>query len=391
MTLFLKTTAGIAYLAAILLAYQTPPHHDKAIQTALSVAPTASKSTIQVAILLDVSNSMDGLINQAKAQLWNMVSVMGKASCNGATPNIEIALYEYGRSVNNVQNGYVKQISGFTTDLDKLSQQLFGLTTNGGDEYCGHVIYNSLNELNWNAAPGNFRVVFIAGNEDFLQGDITFTKACQLAKQKGVIVNTIYCGSKTMGIQEHWNLGSECGNGSYTNINENAKEDEVETPYDSLLFSLNDKLNGTYIGYGLNGTLGFSNQKKMDVANVNLSTAAGIKRITVKGKKNLYKNSQWDMVDAYAADSTAFTKMRTSELPDSLQKKSKEEIKNIINAKTAERTAVQNQIGELSTKREAYITAEKAKKAVNNNQPTLESEIEKIIREQAKRFNMQIQ
>jgi len=83
--------------------------------------------------------------------------------------------------------------------------------------------------------------------------------------------------------------------------------------------------------------------------------------------------------------------MRTSELPDSLQKKSKEEIKNIINAKTAERTAVQNQIGELSTKREAYITAEKAKKAVNNNQPTLESEIEKIIREQAKRFNMQIQ
>ena len=33
---------------------------------------------IQAAILLDVSNSMDGLIAQAKAQLWNMVSVMGK-------------------------------------------------------------------------------------------------------------------------------------------------------------------------------------------------------------------------------------------------------------------------------------------------------------------------
>ena len=33
---------------------------------------------IQVAILLDVSNSMDGLIEQAKAQLWNMVSVMGR-------------------------------------------------------------------------------------------------------------------------------------------------------------------------------------------------------------------------------------------------------------------------------------------------------------------------
>ncbi|HEY5771312.1 MAG TPA: hypothetical protein VIS75_01740, partial [Chitinophagaceae bacterium] len=33
---------------------------------------------IQAAILLDVSNSMDGLIGQAKNQLWNMVSVLSK-------------------------------------------------------------------------------------------------------------------------------------------------------------------------------------------------------------------------------------------------------------------------------------------------------------------------
>jgi len=95
---------------------------------------------IQAAILLDVSGSMDGLIDQAKAQLWNMVSVMGKASCDGVTPQIEIALYEYGRDSNDPKNGYVKQLSGFTTDLDGLSQKLFSLTTNGGSEYCGQVI-----------------------------------------------------------------------------------------------------------------------------------------------------------------------------------------------------------------------------------------------------------
>ena len=39
-------------------------------------APRTAKPKIQAAILLDVSNSMDGLIEQAKAQLWNMVSVM---------------------------------------------------------------------------------------------------------------------------------------------------------------------------------------------------------------------------------------------------------------------------------------------------------------------------
>src|SRR5688572_20374719 len=79
---------------------------------------------IQVAILLDVSNSMDGLIEQAKAQLWNMVSVMGKATCYDVTPNIEIALYEYGRPTNAVTAGYVKRINSFTGDLDELSQNL---------------------------------------------------------------------------------------------------------------------------------------------------------------------------------------------------------------------------------------------------------------------------
>ena len=91
---------------------------------------------------------MDGLIEQAKAQLWNMVSTMGKAKCNGdISPQIEIALYEYGRSTNDIKAGYVKQINGFTSDLDSLSQNFFSLKTNGGDEYCGQVIYTSFKRI----------------------------------------------------------------------------------------------------------------------------------------------------------------------------------------------------------------------------------------------------
>jgi hypothetical protein len=36
-------------------------------------APPA-RPTVQIAILLDTSNSMDGLIGQAKTQLWNVVN-----------------------------------------------------------------------------------------------------------------------------------------------------------------------------------------------------------------------------------------------------------------------------------------------------------------------------
>ena len=162
-------------------------------------------------------------------------------------------MYEYGRTTNDVKAGYVKKINGFINDLDSLSQNLFSLKTNGGDEYCGQVIFSSLNELQWDAAPENYKVIFIAGNEDFLQGNLHYTKACTEAKNKGVIVNTIYCGDRMQGIKEHWNLAGECGNGSFTNINQNAKEEDIPTPYDSLMYSYNDKLNNTYIAYGYSG------------------------------------------------------------------------------------------------------------------------------------------
>ena len=347
---------------------------------------------IQAAILLDVSNSMDGLIEQAKAQLWNMVSTMGKAKCDGdVLPQIEIALYEYGRSSNDAKQGYVKQVNSFITNLDSLSENLFNLTTNGGDEYCGHVIYSSINELKWDVAPENYKVIFIAGNEDFLQGDVQYIKACNEAKLKGVIVNTIYCGDKMQGIREHWNLNAECGSGSYTNINQDAKMEEIPTPYDSMIYVMNDKLNGTYLAYGYAGYSSSMKQAKMDGLNSTMSKSAGIKRVAAKSNSQVYKNGEWDLVDKVAYDSIGFVNMSKEQLPDSLRNKTKDEIKKIVEEKSKQRASVQQEIITLNKQRDVYIAAEKAKRANSKNEQTLETEVEKIIKAQARKHNMKIE
>lgn len=346
-------------------------------------------SKIQVAILLDVSGSMDGLIEQAKAQLWNMVSVMGKAQCNGVTPQIEIALYEYGRSSNNVNEGYVKQINGFSTDLDQLSKNLFALNTNGGDEYCGHVMYTSLKDLSWDTSSASYKVIFIAGNEDFLQGNISWTRSCEEARKKGVIVNTIYCGDKMQGIKEHWNLAGECGMGSYTNINQGATIEDIPTPYDSALFTLNHKLNNTYIAYGIEGEQALAKQQEVDVMNYSMNKSVAAKRVAVKGKKELYRNSTWDLVDAYDTDSTFVARVDVKSLPSSLQNKSRAEIEKIVKGKNEERATIQKEIEKVNTQRESFIAAERVKKV--SVDATLESEVEKIIKVQARRYNMVIQ
>lgn len=382
---------AIAFFTSyLILSFSSPSEHKTEIAAPPKKVSKAPK--IQAAILLDVSNSMDGLIEQAKAQLWTMVNVMGKATCNGQTPQIEIALYEYGRDNNDQKKGYVKQITPFSSDLDDLSQKLFQLTTNGGDEYCGYVIHTSLNELNWDTTSSNYKVIFISGNEDFLQGNISYTLACTEAKKKGVIVNTIYCGDRMQGIREHWNLLGECGNGSFTNINSDAAPEDIPTPYDSTLITLNNKLNGTYLSYGYMGRSKKELQGAMDVANSSINSYAGVNRAVSKASSKTYNNSSWDLVDAKADDNKILEKIDLKTLPDSLQKKSKAELEVIVNQKSNERSGIQKEMQEINKKREAYIADEKIKRAnAGKNSQTLESEVEKIIREQAKRFNMKIQ
>ena len=385
----LSASVAVAIFSITALSPVSTTNNSSHLSTASK--PVAKEQKIQVAILLDVSNSMDGLIAQAKAQLWNMVTVMGRAKCEAGAPKIEIALYEYGRSSNDVKVGYVKQISAFTTDLNQLSQELFQLTTNGGDEYCGHVIHSSLNELNWDSTSNDYKVIFIAGNEDFLQGDIQYTRSCDEARKKGVIVNTIYCGDRLQGIREHWNLAGECGNGSFTNINQDAKMEDIPTPYDSTLVILNNKLNSTYIGYGTYGVAKISQQGYVDALNSSYSASVNAKRIAVKGNKQLYNNSSWDLVDAWNADSVGFVKkLDTKSLPDSLKNKSRDQLQKIITTKNEERSVIQNQIKNVVSQREKYVAAERIKSPSNTNSPTLETEVEKIIKTQAQRFNMKI-
>ncbi len=206
-----------------------------------------------------------------------------------------------------------------------------------------------------------------------------------------MIVNTIYCGDKMQGIKEHWNLNAECGSGSYTNINQNAKMEEIPTPYDSMIYVMNDKLNGTYLAYGAAGSGYVMKQRKMDGLNSSMSKSAGIKRVAAKSNNQVYKNGEWDLVDKVAYDSIGFINMKKEELPDSLKNKSKDEIKKIVEEKSKQRAAVQQEIITLNKQRDIYIAAEKVKRANNKNEQTLETEVEKIIKTQARKHNMIIQ
>jgi hypothetical protein len=72
---------------------------------------------------------MDGLIGQAKSQLWNIVQQFADAKKNGMTPALRVSVFEYGNTNLPATEGYIRQVV-LTDDLDSVSQALFQLTTN---------------------------------------------------------------------------------------------------------------------------------------------------------------------------------------------------------------------------------------------------------------------
>src|SRR5687768_17608095 len=140
--------------------------------------------SIQIALLLDTSNSMDGLIDQAKSQLWSVVNEFIRAKRDGRPPALEVALYEYGNNGLPAQEGFVRLVVPMTDDLDTVSEKLFALKTNGGEEYCGQVIRDAVGQLTWSRSSDVYKAIFIAGNEPFTQGTVDYHTACRAAIEK---------------------------------------------------------------------------------------------------------------------------------------------------------------------------------------------------------------
>lgn len=340
-------------------------------------APADGAPTIRLALLLDTSNSMDGLIGQAKTQLWTIVNQFTNIKYNGKQPRLLVSLYQYGSPSLGAANGYVRQVLPFTTDLDAVSEKLYGLQTNGGDEYCGWAIRSALNQLEWERRAGDYNAIFIAGNEPFTQGPVDFQSACGLARERSVVVNTIFCGQLSEGIATKWKDGADAGGGTYMCIDQNAQISVIACPQDKELSALSTQLNSTYVYYGAVGRRGAENQARQDANAASASPSASASRAAAKGGK-FYDSSSWDAVDAVKRGNVKAEELEG--MPDEVAKLSIDERKAFLDKKAAERAEIQAKIAALSKEREAYLAKES--KAKSKDTSTLDSAMIEAIQKQ---------
>ena len=350
---------GLAVLVTALAAGAAPPEEANAPQEKPKEPPT-----VQLALLLDTSNSMDGLIDQAKTQLWQIVGQFAKTKLGGHTPRLEVALYEYGNNKLPASEGFIRMVVPMTDDLDKISEALFALTTDGGNEYCGKVIQFATRQLDWSTAGRDVRSIFIAGNEPFTQGDVDYRAACKAAADAGITVSTIFCGDRDKGIRTQWEQGAKLADGSYFSINQDHRVASIRTPQDQELARLSRELSTTYLPYGdAEARKQFADrQKAQDLNAARSAVSVAAARAGFKAS-SMYKNSGWDLVDAVADGKVKLGELAEEQLPKPMQVMSGEQRKAHLVQVANQRKDLQAQIQKLSAVRDRFVAKERARLA----------------------------
>jgi len=339
------------------------------------------QDTVQIALVLDTSGSMDGLINQARSHLWNMVDQMGRMTrvVNGKTRGvkIELALYEYGNDTLSKESGFIRQVLPLTSDLDNVSEKLHALFTNGGSEYVGQAITTAVTSLQWSSDPNAMKFVFVAGNEEFNQGPVTAAKAMEAAALKDITVQLIYCGPK----EPTWSAAASLAKSDLMTIDQNQVAQHVPAPQDADILRLGDELNATYMAYGAEGEASVARQKGADMSSAKLSPKVAIERAQLKSKKS-YRNDNWDVVDATDKNKQFLEQTPDDKLPTELRGKTLAEKQQIVAAKTAARAELKAKITKLEAERAGFLDAER-KKQSRPEDPSLETELMKTTKQVA--------
>ena len=395
-------SAAIALLAGVIVApvwAQEKPADKPAPPVAAPVV--AEGPAIDLVICLDVSGSMNGLMDSAKMRLWDIVNELAKLK---PTPNLRVGLYSYGHSNYAADKGYVRKDMDLTVDLDDVYKALNTLTIGGGTELVARVSKTAIEEQKWSTEKGAMKLMFVCGNEAADQDTVVpLDDVAALAKKNDIFINTIYCKYGRDEEIAAWAKFSEKCGGKHMVIDQNkaVKQQQVvvKTEFDDQIIKLGDELNKTFVAFGRDGKARAENQVAQDAnaakalpgAAAGAPQEAAIARAATKAGE-IYRNgaATWDLVSKLKEKDFDITKVKEEDLCDDLKKLKPEERLAFLKKKADERAELQKKIADLTAKRTKKVDEELAKKPKTEGDKALDEAVKGIIRDQAKAKGFEI-
>jgi uncharacterized protein YegL len=386
-TALLTFVIGIA--VATTLAFRTGHPIVPPIATPDTPASPAG-ATLEMVFVLDTTGSMGGLIEGAKQRIWGIVNEVMQSS---SRPAVRIGLVAY----RDRGDQYVTQVLPLTEDLDKVYATLMDYQAGGGGdgpEDVRKALSDGVERAGWSQNSARVaQVIFLVGDapphDDYKdEADTTVTAAN--AVQKGMIVNTIQCGS--MGDTTRvWQAIAQRGQGQYFPIAQDGGVQTIATPYDEQLGQLATKLGATYVAYG--GGAGEEGEHYRDVAKkaadsteVSVSSVAAPSARAERALNKAVNSVAYvgDLLQNIENGSVKLDSVKDEDLPADLRQLLPAARKDEVETRLVARRAMRAQIFALSKQRNEYITAER-KKQNGGRQSGFDAAVSAALKEQMAR------
>lgn len=349
---FETIAAGAIALCCLALAIHTnrPAPADLPVDTAapVAVADVAVRPRIEVVFVLDTTGSMSGLIDGAKQKIW---AIANRLASGEPRPELRVGLVAY----RDRGDDYVTRKTEFTGDLDTVYADLLALQASGGGDFPEHVgqgLSDAIDGMQWSSGDRVLRLVFLVGDapphDDYQDGPGTAELAAR-ARARGIVVNTVQCGSNgdtTLA----WRKLADAAGGDYTSIAQDGGVVAVATPYDTALWELNNQLTRTVLSYGTAEQQRTSHLKLGNRASMSVSAAAEAASYSAKAARM----NEEDLLGALEGGKS-LADIPREHLPADMQAMSPEARATHVAGVRAKRDALNAEIRELSAKRDAFL------------------------------------
>ncbi len=308
---------------------------------------------MEVVFVLDTTGSMSGMIAGAKQKIWAIANKLKSAQ---PTPEIQFGLVGF----RDRGDAYVTKVLGLTANLDEVYTQLHAFTAEGGGdtpESVNEALHKAVRDLQWSPDPEVLRVIFLVGDApphmDY-QDDVKYQKTCRLANEKGILINTLQCGSAS-DTEKVWREIASLTNGTYAAILQDGGSIKISTPYDDEILRINVQLDATIVRYG--------SKAEQDNAAANKSVLAKLSSEAMSDRSSYLGKSEagsvisggGDLVVAVMNGRERLDKLDEKKLAPELQAMAPAARQELIEKKVGERRALQSELAAVVAKRDAEV------------------------------------
>ncbi len=380
LALFILTAATVAVYPAI--------NNSRA---ALATTPTDpathtlpdSRPRVELVFVLDTTGSMGGLIQAAKEKIWSIATTMASAQ---PAPEISIGLVAY----RDRGDAYVTRVIDLSADLDTLYAKLMDFRADGGGdgpEAVNEALYDAIHSISWSQDPQSYQVVFLVGDApphmDY-QDDVKYPQTLAVAREKGIVVNTIQCGDNPATLRQ-WQHIAQLNHGQYFQVGQAGSAVAIATPFDADIATLSKELDQTRLYYGSKKEKE-KQQRKLEASDklhAHASTESRARRATFNASASGATNflGENELVDDVASGRVDLADIDREALPAPLQAMSPQQQKILIAKTAAKRDELQQHIKALAGQRKSFL--DERVKSIGGVEQSLDYQIYSAIREQA--------